>query len=239
MDFNETYPGKLLTQELYDKVKLYVEQDKKAFYITKDLHISTKTLARIRKSISFDDYISRYSKRIKYKQEKVSNMNIQKEKKPKMTKERFDQVKELLFRGETMLDIKSQMGMSDVTISIIRKSASFEEYKNRGFTFWKKIKKNHQYPITNINTQEFPPFYSMTQLQKIKEELDDAVIQVIVGSVASKYKDLIEENKKLKDTMVELRARLYDLEKANIGDKISRELDKINIIPVTEEEKHE
>lgn len=167
-------------------------------------------------------------------EERIRNVVLKEQGRPKgqrVSKEKYDIIKELLFRGELQATIAVLTHTGTATLFKIEKSKTYEEY----LTF--KNKYTYHNPKRDSQpTIHQSAFYTPEQLEGIKAKLEEAIIGVIVSKVAEKYQDLLLEKDKWRMECVELRARLYELQKENIGDKINRELDKLEVKEVKNEQ---
>lgn len=160
---------------------------------------SLSTVARIKRSTDINNY------------HKISRLVVTNSKKPPIiTREEYDKIKEMFFRGETPHDIRAMTNHSRSVIHRISVSTDFADYKEIAKQKRKNLKRKLFAPVPPASTTSIAPTPPMLQitiydkLDAVKENFEQVIIEFITEEIKRKYKELVEENMRLKQQNAEL-----------------------------------
>jgi hypothetical protein len=141
-----------------------------------------------------------------------------------LTKEEFDKIKELQFRGEPGTEITKAVKRSSSTVNRAMQADTYPEYFGKGRGEWeskKPMKSAKEYIVDEIKG-------TYQNLQQFRERFDEVLIDFIIQEVGRKYHELVAENAKLKTEIKKLQAKVEQLEKPDFTKKLQEKLNEVD-----------
>lgn len=146
-----------------------------------------------------------------------------------VTPEEFKEIKDLQFRGEFKTDVAVKVDRSITVVQTAMEAETFEEYQQlttQRNARYKAGAKNVS-PLENIQVHTLKPSTNYGRLKVFREQLDEVLIDFIVGEVKQNQIEMVKENNRLRKENEALKLRLDELEGGsfitNLQDKLQPE----------------
>lgn len=200
-----------LTEIDWKQIKDKLQGGISKLQIYKETGRAVSTVDRIAKSNSFDDY----KDVVKADNQKYKNVASSMAR-PKLTEEKFKEIKDMVYRGHTMDEIIKKLSTSYQTIRKINKVNTFEEYQSVPF---KKKQNNSISPIHHVQQNPY------SRLNLLTKDVAIAIADIVVMESA-KHKSMHEsklelelrkENDELKRQNRDLLKEIEDLQEPDIA----------------------
>jgi succinate dehydrogenase flavin-adding protein (antitoxin of CptAB toxin-antitoxin module) len=140
-----------------------------------------------------------------------------------LTQEEFEEIKEMLFRGETMTDIVGKVRRGVGTVKVVQKSETLDEYFEISRSYWKDVeKKQAQKALPVVHARE-PIHYR--RLREMREGMDKVLVEFIAEEMSALNQDLAKEMAKLRSENKQLRERIEQLEQPDFVKTLKTKLE--------------
>lgn len=179
-----------LKEEEFNKIKELLATGMKLHKTAAKVDRSYNIVRGVNESKDFKNY------RIYQSTPRENRDNFRKNKGIPLSQEEFDQIKELIYRGEPRTEIKKILGRGTNTITLVDDVQTLEEYFDISRANTKKYRKNGA-SVVKPTTQSATLPIRYKRLKEFRERLDEVLIDFILEEIGHNHDELMRDNEQL------------------------------------------